>query len=270
MSYNLEELHITISQAAIAHGLIVFHEIPAHFSFGIVIMNEDWQGFLSYAKQAGAQILYLKAFRYDPKQIIAEIDLEETENNRRLPLVSSKYKDLTSEREWLQKRLEEVIEPWNTRRDKISTISGLWIKDGIGHRWEIEADWFVELDQAIDAAVQSSIDVERENRKDRSQEEARRIHEFALKMVRHPRFSEATSQEKREYMASQLYPEAHRFEVRDIALRASLIYWWEFEPGEKAKTKERIKDLYSQGETIRNIAAVLKITEARVKQAITE
>jgi len=89
-------------------------------------------------------------------------------------------------------------------------------------------------------------------------------------LAEHPRFKEANSQEKREFIAEKLFGpelEAHdyHFGVVAIARRASLIYWWEVEPAEQATIADRVRALRDRGTSIRNIAATVKISEAKVR-----
>lgn len=110
--------------------------------------------------------------------------------------------------------------------------------------------------------------VEAEGRRLRSAEEAKRLHERASEMARHPRFPEATSEAKREHMARELFPNEDRRDQRDIAERAALVYWWDVEPMERVTKAERVRELYDAGESIRGIAAALKMSEAKVRAAL--
>ena len=78
-------------------------------------------------------------------------------------------------------------------------------------------------------------------------------------------------------MARQLFPELAEtggqwpgYYVGTVARRAGLIYWWDVEPGERAALAERVRAMKKQGESNRTIAAVLKISDAKVKQALDE
>jgi len=101
------------------------------------------------------------------------------------------------------------------------------------------------------------------------------LHELASLLALHPRFAEAKSQERREYMAERLYGEVLndpagplRIDVGSLVRRASLIHWWEVEPAETASIAERVRSLRQGGESILNIAAAVKISPARVRAAL--
>jgi hypothetical protein len=263
MVEDLEQLHVAIHQAASERGLIVFDGEPDVSKLASVAWNA----------------LYVRKRQYDSGQIIAEVtgdpDLIDDEIDNEEVVGSTE----ASEREnklWLLERIRERIDPWEARSGEIISVSCLWIKDHVAHHWRRYAEWIFECREAIGAVLDEAELTRRENRMLRSQEVARRIHEYAMQMAQHPRFSEATSEEKREFMASQLFPEITTSDLlgyrpaRSIAQRASLIYWWDIEPIEKVTKAERAKALYAQGESIRNIAAVLKMSEMKVKAAITD
>jgi hypothetical protein len=177
---------------------------------------------------------------------------------------------------WLVARIRERIAPWDDRRGEVINVSCIWIKDHVAHHWRRYAEWIFECREAIDIVLGEAEQIDQENRTLRSQDAARTLHLCATQMVHHPRFPEATSEEKREFMASQLFVDLINSDLlgyraaSSIAKRAALIYWWDVEPIEKVTRVERARALHAQGESIRNIAAVLKMSEAKVRAAIND
>ena len=88
-------------------------------------------------------------------------------------------------------------------------------------------------------------------------------------MARHERYGEATNDVKRRFMAEKLFPEHEGLHSR-IAETAGLIYWWEVEPLERVTTEEKVQKLRSGGHSIRNIAAILGISEQKVRRGLSE
>jgi DNA-binding NarL/FixJ family response regulator len=87
-------------------------------------------------------------------------------------------------------------------------------------------------------------------------------------MTNHERYAEATNEAKRAFMAQQLFPMRSRQECREIAEIASLIYWWEIEPAQKAAKTEQAIEMFKKGATLSYIAATLKLSEQRVREAL--
>lgn len=273
MTQGLGDLRATISQAASERGLLVFDGEPDVSKLASVAWRGDWLSFLNLAQQANVRLLYIWERRYDPNEAIYEAtgdpDLIANGLKEGGVLPANEFED--EAKAWLRERIRERLAPWDARQDEVFSVSCVWAKDHVAHYWREYASWITECLMAIDAVLEEAELIEQENRKLRSQEEARRLHEYAMQLAQHVRFPEATSEEKREYMASQLFPDLTDDgwpTSRAIARRAMLIYWWDIEPAEKATKDERARGLYAQGESIRNIAAILKMSEAKVKAAI--
>lgn len=280
MTQELDDLYPIIKQAAVDRGLVVFDGLPNVLEFpGIVAWKGDWRDFLDCAIRAHVTLLYLKEWRYDPEGVVEEVILEEL-GHRYVSNDSTESGDDEAETEsdstaWLRTRLLDAIAPWLVHRGEVSEVSSIWIKEGVVHLWSHEADWYPGHHEALDAALAEARQVAEQDRVLRSEEKALKIHEYAEQMAHHSRFPEAKSQEKRAFMAMQLFPDIADDDwperlAASIAKRAELIYWWDIEPIEKVSKAERAKELYTQGESIRNIAAMLKMSEAKVRAAISE
>jgi len=99
--------------------------------------------------------------------------------------------------------------------------------------------------------------------------EHQRLHALADQMVQNERFTEAKSEAKRSYMASQLFPaESHENHIL-IAELAFVIHWWHYEPDERAAKMQKAKELYSQGVSPKYVAGLLQMPEAQVMLCIT-
>jgi len=278
MPEELDKLHALIQQAATERGLLVFDGEPDVAKLASVTWAGDWLSFLDLARQTQARLLYLREQRYDPNQVIieesADPDLiaDETSNETAPSIVNLEH----DRKAWLVARIRERIALWDTRRDEVISISCIWINNHVAHYWRLYADWIFDCREAIGTILDEAKQIDQENRMIRSQEAARKLHEYAIQLAHHPRFPEATSEEKREFMASQLFPDNTTSDLlgykaaMSIAKRATLIYWWDVEPEEKVSKTERAKALHAQGESIRNIAAALKMSEAKVRIALSE
>lgn len=273
---GLDALYATVTQAAIDRGLVVFDDVPDISKLSGAVWKGDWPGYLDLAVQARVSLLYLKEWRYDHEGMIKEVLQEETRENSLLESeTTSEAEAETGSGAWLRARLREAVTSWSTYQDQVFGITGVWVKESVAHHWSRDADWYPTYRAVLDAALAEAQQVEREYRTLRSTEVARKLHDYATQLAQHPRFAEATSEEKREFMATQLFPDLdsdmHGFRTAvSIAKRAVLIYWWDVEPIERATKAERARALRAQGETIRNIAAVLKMSEAKVRAALEE
>lgn len=103
----------------------------------------------------------------------------------------------------------------------------------------------------------------------KSKEDAIRIQQYADRLADHDRFPEAGNDTKREYMASQLFPD-QTSDIRSIVALARAIYWWDVEPLERVTKAERVLELRAQGYAIRNIATMVRMPESKVRAALTD
>lgn len=274
--HELDELSATIKQMAIDRGLIVFDDLPDISKLSGAVWKGDWPDYLDLAVHTHAPLLYLKEWRYDYDGMIEEVVEDETGPRSTLETeITAEAEAETGSGAWLRARLHEALTPWIAYHDHVFSVTSVWVKEGVAHHWSYEAKWYHAYRAALDAVLSEAQQVEREHRTLRSVEVARKLHDYATQLALHPRFPEATSEEKREFMASQLFPnldsDMHGYRTAvSIAKRAVLIYWWDVEPVEKATKAERTRALRAQGESIRNIAGILKMSEAKVRAALNE
>jgi len=273
---ELNNLRANIYKASVERGLIIFDGEPNLEKIPFVVWHGDWLPFLDLAQKVHADLLYICEEKYDPDTVIVEetgdedIILEGNENE----IESSAANLKNNEKQWLLARIRERIVPWDARRGEVTSVSCVWMKNHVAHNWRCYADWIFDCREAIDAVLEDMEEVEKENRVLRTKDNAKILHECATQMAHHPRFPEATNQEKREFMASQLFSDLINKELfrhggaKSISQRASLIYWWDVEPLEKVTKIQRVQALRAQGESLSNIAVLLKMSEAKVRAAI--
>ena len=72
MPEELDKLVVALQQAASERGLFVFDGEPDVTKLASVAWGGDWLSFLDLAQQARAHLLYIRAHRYDPNQVIVE------------------------------------------------------------------------------------------------------------------------------------------------------------------------------------------------------
>lgn len=263
---NLSGLLQTIREGVDTRGLIAYEGMPSlRRALAVVQWEGDWSQFLDVAQRARATLIYLCENSFD-----WETDLRDAASEvELLPYSDETGDDTGAEAEaWVMARLREQTEEWAVRRDEPSSVACVWVRDGVAHSFHREATWRLALEAAVEEVIAAAQSVAAENRRLDSEEEAKRQHDRADEMARHPRYLEATSEAKREFMAQQLYPQLDPFECRRIGARSALIYWWEVEPTERMTKEERARELYAAGENIRNIVAILKISEPKVRVAL--
>jgi hypothetical protein len=273
--YNyFEHLHREISSTATDAGLVVFAGIPDLENVPTVTWRRDWQTFIALAQNAHATILYVQEWKYDPDSVIDGIVGDQT-----IPVYEDeedqRFEEVDDDNTWLSDRLREAVALWQRYRDFPVSLECVWLKDGVAHAWRDEADWALEQREALQAALNDAQQVDRRDRVHLSQEAAQKLHAYAYIQAIHPRFPEAKSEEKRVFMAERLFGDdlrkeapVHQLFPHSIARRASLIYWWDIEPGERATVEERARELHQNGLSIKNIAATLHISDAKVRAAI--
>jgi len=272
---DLGQVFEALKDEARKKGLVSFPTIPQLADYPRVGWDGDWLTFLTIAVDAQATVLYLLEHSYDPDDEVRS----HMADSRILPRMEDEERAITLDREfdegsaeWLYKHLREIVQPWENHRGQISTIESAWLKDGIAHLLLLETDWHLACSQAIQMAIEDAEQTESQSRNSRSREEAMRLFKYADEMARHSRFAEAGSETKRQFMAGRLFLEAadDPRKAQRIAELAMLVHWWDIEPEERTALTERARALRQAGEPIKNIAAMLKMSEAKVRAAISD
>ena len=265
---ELESLLLEIENTAKSHNMLVFRGNLAFENACAFEWGGSWEEFLDMAKEANAMLLYVYAHKFDIKHIYEDLENADA-------IFSADNPD-DDERQWIRSRVNEFNKPWESKNKRLASINCYWVNNGVVHRWHIHTDWITELYEALDTFIAETKGIDSQNRVLRNEEAAQILHVYADKLAHHPRFTEAASEEKREFMASQLYPELNDDSVfgyrahATIARRAALVYWWDIEPAINASKSEKARALRAEGESIRSIAAILKMPESKVRAAINE
>lgn len=230
----------------------------------------DWKSFLDLAAIVQARILYLVSARYDVEVEIHDAMPEAGHTETNGDEGTDEHKE---QWEWLCERVKERTSEWDRYAGQIAYLFAYWFRDGVAHCFHATTSWYDEVRAAIKASVKDAYSVSREDRNTESPEEAQRLFECAKQMAQHERFVEATNEDKRRFMAKQLFPEEERpfseWAWKKIAEWAILYHWWYIEPTEQVSVVEKVLALYDQGETIKSISAVLHVTQKEVKKIIT-
>jgi hypothetical protein len=273
---EIQYLRDEIIAAATTSGLVVFEGSPDLEDVPAVTWRGDWETFVALARQAKATLLYVHQWEYDPDAMIDEVVGERSGSAYDDEEDDDQFEALEDGATWLSERLREVIAPWERYRGAPMSLECIWLKDGVAHQWGNAAAWALEQREAFQAALTSAQQVDPRDRVRLSQEAAQKLHAYAYIMAIHPRFPDAKSEEKRTFMAERLFGEDlrkedpfHQIFPHSIARRASLIYWWDIEPAERASVEERARELHRNGVSVRNIAATLHISEAKVRAALS-
>jgi hypothetical protein len=274
MVSEFELLCKAVRSAATDAGMVVFDGTPDLINVPTVLWHGEWDAFIDLAHKANASLLYIHESKYDPDTLIDEIIGDEHTDAADGDDVDDR-EFIGGEDNWLQDRLREVVTPWNFYRDSPRFLECVWVKDGVFHVWQDEAAWAAEHREAVQNILDEAKTIGMRDRGSRSEAAAQKLHMYANILAIHPRFPEAKSEEKREYMVDRMFgddlrkePPIYQLLPHLIARRALLIYWWDIEPGDRASIEERIRELRESGESIKNIAAILHISDARVRAAL--
>lgn len=197
-----------------------------------------------------------------PTEVHGEDEVEVDEDKHGAPAIGSAP--------WLFIRLLERTDEWAASEGTVSEVDCLWFRDGIARLFHRQATWLASFDAATEEALEEARQVKAADRRLHSDEDAKRLHRLADEMARHPRYQEATSEAKREYMAEQAFPEEDLFQWRRTGARAAPIYWWDVEPTERVGKSQRARDLYEAGETMAGVAAILNVSREKVKRMLVE
>lgn len=274
---SFETLPERLRTVARDYGLIPIDALPSMAPLPTVLWPGDWHSFLACARDVPVRLLYIAQEQYDPENVADELLRDLGLSERATPMEEEEADQLDSDQQrirWVRERLHEQLRPWEPHIGTASRLTASWVHQSIQHLWMQWAPWSADIDDAIDALTDEIRQVEQEHQTIRSAAAAHALHTAATEMAHHPHFSDAASEEKREFMASQLFAHSNVLTLLGsrapllIARRAVLIYWWEVEVAEKVTKHERAKQLHAQGESIRNIAAILKLSEAKVRAAI--
>jgi hypothetical protein len=273
---TLDDLLTAMQVGTAARGLAVWDHLPPlltdtneRTTYPVAHWFGEWEPFLDLAVKAGAKVVYLGnvAFNRETELLEAtdevgyqddpdpDADAEAVEEN--LPVGST---------QWMLARLRARTEQWAMHEGALMTVTCLWLKDGVAHIFRQQAEWHGAFEEMVHRVLDEADAVREEG----SAEETSRLHGLAEEMVRHPRYIEATSEAKREYMAQQLFPDEHPWACRQIALLAALHHWWDVAPSEHASKVQQVRDLYDAGQNITSIAAILKMSRDKVKALLAE
>lgn len=275
MYNDFEQFCERVRSAANDADLLVFDGVPDLTNLPVVRWQGEWHTFIDFAQKANATLLYLHEWRYDPDALIDGI----VHDQRTTPMADDdegeELGELDEGDQWLRDLLKDAVSPWNIYRDTPLTLSCVWFKDGVAHQWEDQAEWAEGHREAVQAVLDKAEQVHRREHGSRSEAAAQKLHVYAHLLAMNPRFTEAKSEEKREFMVERLFgddlrkePASYRLLPHLIARRAMLIHWWDIEPAERATIGERARQLYQDGESIKSIAAILRISEAKARAAV--
>jgi hypothetical protein len=262
---DLQELSQTIKQKASEYGLYIveapisFRWVPSHIDIN---WEGDWTEYLELARKVMAPILYLECQPFN---------LDEQNAQTLVAQMSTNTWQDEEQGQWLAQRLDEETVSWRAYNGVVHQVQAVWLKEGVAHWLELGTNWWGEYRRAVSRMLEEAKEVKEENRRIHSKEEAQLLLERAKQLASHERFGEATSVEKREYMAQQLFPDLlGSYAAREVSSVAVAVYWWEVEPRALATKEEKARELRARGESIKNIAALLKMSEAKVRTAVEQ
>ncbi len=256
-------------QKAMEQGIHVVRGYPRLLNYPQVEWEREWTEYLDVAQLAGAALLYLydDPFILERENVLKVIGQKGEVEKQRIPALPILEDD---EDQWLSSRLMEQTNNWSSYNQQIGHIECLWFKEGVGHHLTLDTEWYLAYNEAVERAFIESDGVEEENRRVRKKEQAVELMKRAEQLARHERFEDASSSEKRQFMAGQIFPDLalDPYSLSQVVSLAEMIYWWEIEPGMRSTKIQKARDLRMRGESIKNIAAILKMSDAKVRAAI--
>lgn len=263
----LEGLLQRLFDAAQEHDLAVFPGMPDAPGGSVAWTGEELD-YLKLADRARIRMLYVRSHRYDPDE---EVDLIA----RTTPWIDDYITEgddgrLEGEHAWVYERLHDAISEWDEHTGQLAVVNATWVADGVAHCWDALTPWYGEMLAALEAEVHAARSADRQQARTKRTEEASRLHAMAEQIAKHERFLDVSNDAKRVFMAEQLYPEVEEDEAAIIAHRATLVYWWDIEPEQRAARAERARELYGAGESVKTVAGILKMSEAEVRKALGE
>jgi hypothetical protein len=279
---DLQQVLHAIEQQAKEQGLHIVRctrGLPSSSSLHLAWEGE-WLDYLEVARLANVSLLYVQAEPFDLEQENRSFASGDRATRLRRLQAASEEEDeeeeetvtpSVAEADWLFQRFMEQTECWRSYQHQIGSIECLWVKEGVGHGLELDTEWY---DAYIDAILNVLADAEAvalADRHVRSQEEAAAHLQRARQLAQHERFPEATNEDKRLYMAKQLFPDLPEYGsmgLRSVVSLARSVYWWDVAPAQQTAKEQQVRDLWAHGESIKNIAAQLGISETKVKAAI--
>lgn len=277
---ELQAMVEAIAQLAAERGLSLFRGLPLfHDSteaggspYPIATWQGDWPGYLDLAAEVGAKLVYIEAPTFDLEEEIRSVIEEQNYDDQP---ETDEEGNRTDEFWILHQRLIEHVDQWRQRTGQTLEVHMYWLAAGVAHQWIVRADWFVEFERSIESLITEFLaenkQSETDDRRTRREETDQRIQILADELVRHERFPEANNDARRQFLSKKLFPDEPPFIQHKVAELASLIYWRDIEPEKRATKTEQAREMYRKdGATIRHIAAVLHMPEARVREAISD
>lgn len=259
---DLSGILAEIERKAAAQNLHIVRGLPTNYKPTLA-----WQGDLSdyieSAALARAAILYVRAAPFDLEK--ENTALSCSQQGLRVQQLRTIDPDQNEQDQWLLQRLNEQTASFTAYEPQLGAIRCAWFADGISHNFNISTSWYTDYEAAASRALDESEVVEIENRRLRDEEASFFLLQAAREVASHERFPDASNNEKRAYMVDQIYPGLSPQQRTEVVGLAQAIYWWEIAPAENANREQQIRDLRSKGETIKNIAALLRIPETRVR-----
>ncbi len=265
---DLSEILEDVENKAKETNLSIVWGVPLLINYPEIEWEGDWKEYLDLARHVGTALVYIEADKFDlERENISRASHSSNRLERRRRLL---FPLEDSEVVWLVQRLMEHTGEWSKYNQKIGHVKCLWFKDSVAHKYELNSSWYLAYSDTVEKVLEEAEVVEEENRQVRTEEEAAKNLQRAGQLARHERFPDASNSEKRLFMAQQLFPDnaEDRLDLTRIVHLAEMIYWWEVEPEMRASKAQKARDLRANGESIKNIAALLKMPEAKVRAAI--
>jgi hypothetical protein len=141
-----------------------------------------------------------------------------------------------------------------------------WFNQGVAHICSVSAEWYTTAVDEFTEVAKLAWASQEQDRRNISQETLIKTMKRAKLFAEHERYTDATSDLKRQFMVEQLFPDEENPE--SIVRYAELHHWWNIEPSEKALFKQKVLDLYEAGRKLTDIAAAFNTSRDKVKRVL--
>lgn len=251
-------------------GFILTEGIPT------VTVELGWQEFIQLAAELERKVIYFRAIEASIGDAIHAI--EEAQQGRTSSAAESEQpaRPPTSNESaaLLELPAVEMVAtalPLTRAHDgKIKRIFLVWVLDGVQHLGSHQTDWAEDVDAELDELIARISWAQNSLREDRRSARDARIDEFAEMLARHPRWQEATNDERRLFLAKEILPKTDS-RLLDATIKQAAVYaWWHIEPQRRAEHASKVRELMAKGYGKSRISLELGISENRAAALILE
>lgn len=230
---KIESLLEQIRSVTKAHAIALVEVVPAepegHTSYEVDLDPEE---FLEVMSLARPKIVYIETSRLAAKWMIG-LYHDWVEDDERGDQDSDKDSGYVPTEEQLERtiamfpELMAAVKNWSHRDGQMYAIEGIFFTEGVYHTMSLHEDWMAEFYRSMEQLKASHL-ATAEAAAQRSWTRRRTaFSEMAERLANDPMFTVSkVTREKREYLASKLYPDLDEREWGRLVSEAANIVWY--------------------------------------------